>query len=210
MRLGILGSTRGTNLQAIIEAVQSQTLAAQIAIVLSNKADAAILERASAHHIPVKFVDPKGLTREDFDLEVSKILQTHQVDLIILIGYMRILSADFVRQWQDKIINVHPSLLPKFSGKMDLDVHRSVLNTQEKTTGCTVHYVTAEVDAGPILLQKTCEVLPTDTPETLKYSVQQLEGNALVEAIQVLARQTNSFPSSQEFLFQTVALKSQA
>lgn len=189
MRLAVLGSTRGSNLQAIIEAIQTQKLSAEIAIVLSNKVDAYILDRAKTHNIPAKFVDSKDLTREEYDRIVSTIIQTYKADLIVLIGYMRILSAEFVQQWQGKIVNVHPSLLPKFAGQMDLNVHRAVLDAQEKISGCTVHYVTREVDAGPIIMQKTCAVLASDTPEILKSRVQQLEGTALVEAIQALGRQ---------------------
>lgn len=184
IRLGILGSTRGTNLLAIIESIQQKTLSATIEIVISNKADAQILERAQSYGLQTQFIDPKGLTREQYDQQVSILLQEHAIDLVVLIGYMRILSADFIRVWKNKIINVHPSLLPAFAGKMDLEVHRAVLESGVKKTGCTVHYVTEDVDAGPIIIQTQCPVLVKDTPETLKERVQQLEGNALVAAIQ--------------------------
>lgn len=184
IRLGILGSTRGTNLLAIIESIQQKTLSATIEIVISNKADAQILERAQSYGLQTQFIDPKGLTREQYDQTVSSLLQQHAIDLVVLIGYMRILSADFIRVWKNKIINVHPSLLPAFAGKMDLEVHRAVLESGVKKTGCTVHYVTEDVDAGPIIIQTQCPVLVKDTPETLKERVQQLEGNALVAAIQ--------------------------
>jgi phosphoribosylglycinamide formyltransferase-1 len=183
IRLGILGSTRGTNLQAIIEAIRAKSLPASIEIVISNKSDAYILERAASNQIPHQFVSSAGLDREAYDESISAILQQRSVDLVVLIGYMRILSAAFISQWRDKIINVHPSLLPAHAGKMDLEVHRAVLQQNEKQTGCTVHYVTEEVDAGPILIQKTCPVLSTDTPEILKARVQALEAGALMEAI---------------------------
>lgn len=183
MRLGILGSTRGTNLIAIMDAIQQQQLSASIEVVMSNKPDAIILERASAANLNAQFVDATNLTREEYDEKISVLLQQHAIDLIVLIGYMRILSAKFVTAWANKIINVHPSLLPAFAGKMDLEVHRSVLEAGVNETGCTVHYVTEEVDAGPILLQKKCEVQAHDTPESLKQRVQALEGKALVEAI---------------------------
>lgn len=183
IRLGILGSTRGTNMLAILQAIEEKRLAATIPIVLSNKSDALILQHANAHDLNMQFVDSCGLSREGYDQQLSKLLLQQAIDLVVLIGYMRILSADFVTTWQHKIINVHPSLLPAFAGKMDLDVHRAVLLSGEKESGCTVHYVTSELDLGPILLQKKCPVLPSDTPESLKKRVQQLEGEALVEVI---------------------------
>lgn len=185
IRLGVLGSTRGTHLRVLIEAIKSQQLAASIAVVISNKPHASILERAQAAAIPTLFSDPQGLTREQYDAQVSRILHTYQVDLIVLMGYMRILSDAFVAEWENRIINVHPSLLPAFAGMMDLDVHRAVIEGGVSETGCTVHYVTSIVDAGPVLLQQRCEVLADDSPQSLKARVQSLEGNALVEAIKL-------------------------
>jgi phosphoribosylglycinamide formyltransferase-1 len=185
--LGILGSTRGTDMQAIIDAIQQKALCANIKIVLSNKKDAYILERARQHHLNAQFVDPRERSREAFDEIISDRLQAAQVNLIILIGYMRILSEGFVSKWQNKIINVHPSLLPDFAGGMDSNVHQQVLDAGAQETGCTVHIVTEKVDAGPILVQKKCEVFPHDTVETLKKRVQALEGQALIEAINLLA-----------------------
>ena len=183
MRLGILGSTRGSNLQAIIDAIVAKQLQAEIAIVISNKRDAYILERAQTHNLPHQFIDPTGLTRAAYDQQVSAQLHQHQVDLVVLIGYMRILSPEFIAAWRNKVINVHPSLLPAHAGLMDMDVHRAVISANEKQTGCTVHCVTEEVDAGPVLLQMTCAVQPNDTPEILKTRVQKLEAEALIEAI---------------------------
>ncbi len=185
-RLGILGSTRGTDMQAIIDAIAHQQLSAFINIVISNKQDAYILERARLHHIEALFVDPAQLSREEYDKKLSQLLKQYQVDVVVLIGYMRILSAEFIAAWRNKIINVHPSLLPAFAGGMDSNVHQAVLNAGVKETGCTVHYVTEDVDAGPILIQKKCPVLAGDTVESLKARVQKLEGEALVEAIAIL------------------------
>lgn len=188
IRIGILGSTRGTGMRAIMDAISSGKLAAQISVVISNKADAGILGLASANNIPAHFVDPKNSDRETYDRNVSAVLQEYQVDVIVLVGYMRILSAEFTETWRQKIINVHPSLLPDFAGLMDLDVHRAVIAAGKTQTGCTVHYVTAEVDAGPVILQKTCEVLSNDTPENLKARVQTLEGEALVDSLKLFFR----------------------
>lgn len=185
--LGILGSTRGTDMQAIIDAIQQKTLAASIKVVMSNKEDAYILERARQNNLNALFIDPKGLSRDSYDQTLSDKMRAFNVDFIVLIGYMRILSAVFVKNWENKIINVHPSLLPDFAGSMDCDVHAKVLAAKVKETGCTVHIVTENVDAGPILLQKKCDVLENDTIETLKKRVQTLEGQALIEAIHLLA-----------------------
>jgi phosphoribosylglycinamide formyltransferase-1 len=183
-RLAILGSTRGTNLKALVEAIQEGILDASIELVISNKISAPILERARNFGFPARFVNPKGLSREDYDSALSKILIEHKIDLIVLIGYMRILSPLFVLAWENKIINIHPSLLPAHAGLMNLEVHQAVLNAGETETGCTVHFVTEDVDAGPIILQKHCPVMKNDKAETLKTRVQQLEGRLLVEALQ--------------------------
>jgi len=183
-RLAILGSTRGSHLDYIVNAIRQNELSATINIVMSNKLNAPILERAKNFGLTTDIIDVTG-TREECDARVTAKLRKHSIDLIILMGYMRILSADFIHAWENKIINIHPSLLPAHAGKMDLDVHRSVLAAGELETGCTVHYVTEHVDAGPIILQKKCQVLITDTPETLKARVQQCESAALIEAIRI-------------------------
>jgi phosphoribosylglycinamide formyltransferase-1 len=186
-RLGILGSTRGTGMLALIDAINQKKLSASIEIVVSNQKDAQILERAHVNHLCAQFVDSQGLSHEAYDNKVSAVLEAHQVDLIVLVGYMRILSNAFIDKWRNNLINVHPSLLPKFAGKMDKSVHQAVLDAKEKETGCTVHYVTEDVDAGPILIQKKCPVLPTDTVDSLKERVQKLEGEALIEAVKMMS-----------------------
>lgn len=182
--LGILGSTRGTNLSGLIDAIKQKKLAATINIVISNKADALILNRAAENDIPSLFIDPQRKSREEYDQVVSNALQDAGVELVVLIGYMRILSPWFTQTWSNKIINVHPSLLPAYAGMMDLSVHQAVLQAGDKETGCTVHYVTAEVDAGPAIVQKKCDVSPDDTAESLKAKVQSLEVHSLIEAIE--------------------------
>ena len=192
IKLGVLGSTKGTDLQKIIETEKLGQLGAKISIVISNRQNAYILERAKIYNIPTVYISHINKTREAFDQEVSLILDKYQVDLILLIGFMRILSHDFCRRWNYKILNVHPSLLPKYSGGMDSNVHEAVLKNNEKETGCTIHYVTEEVDAGPILIQKKCQISKNETPETLKSKVQQLEGDAFVEVINKLSKETSS------------------
>ncbi|MES2218693.1 MAG: phosphoribosylglycinamide formyltransferase [Pseudomonadota bacterium] len=190
LRLAIMGSTRGTDMLPIIAAIAQRQLAASIECVISNKSAALILERARAHNIPALFIDPTDLSKPDYDQLLTDELRGRRIDLIILIGYMRILSADFTAAWPNKIINVHPSLLPEFAGGMNNDVHAAVLKAGKTETGCTVHYVTEQIDQGPILIQKRCSVLPTDTVESLKTRVQELEGQALIEAINLFQCRT--------------------
>jgi formyltetrahydrofolate-dependent phosphoribosylglycinamide formyltransferase len=190
IKLGVLGSTNGTDLRAIFDAIGSGELNAEVSVVLSNQKNAYILERAENHNVPAMFISHKEKSREEFDYEMTAILKNHNVDLVLLVGFMRILSAEFCREWQDRLLNVHPSLLPKYAGGMDTNVHEEVIKNGDTETGCTIHFVTDEVDGGPILIQKKCNVDAGDTVETLKTKVQELEGRAFIEAIQLI--QNNS------------------
>lgn len=183
IRLGVLGSTRGTDLQAILDAIDSKLLESKLSVVISNKKTAFILERANKHKIPSYSISHKNINREIFDRKITKLLKKHKVDLVLLIGFMRILSKSFCQDWKGKILNVHPSLLPKYAGGMDTNVHEEVLKNKDKETGCTIHFVTDEVDCGPIFIQKKCPVKPEDTVDSLKRRVQKLEGEAFLEAI---------------------------
>lgn len=188
LRLGVLGSTRGTVMQSIIDAVQAQSLDASINLVISDKPDALILERAKSYAIPVQHINPKGHTRDEYDALTTQALEGAGVDLILLIGYMRILSKPFVEHWHHKVINVHPSLLPKHGGLMDRAVHQSVLDAGDAESGCTIHYVEEAVDTGETVLQKKCDVTDNETVDTLKEKVQRLEKEAFVEAIQIIGK----------------------
>ncbi len=185
IRLGVLGSTNGTDLQAILDAVSEGELDAVVAVVISNRTGAYILERAEINNVSAFFISHKGKKREEFDGEITAVLKEHSVDLVLLIGFMRILSPEFCRVWQDRILNVHPSLLPKYAGGMDINVHEEVLKNKDTETGCTIHFVNEVVDAGPILIQKKCDVDPDDTVDSLKTKVQTLEGEAFIEAIKL-------------------------
>ena len=191
IKLGVIGSTNGTDLQAVLDAVGSGELNAEVSVVLSNQKNAYILERAENHNVPAVFVSHKGKTREEFDAEMTGVLKEYGVDLVLLVGFMRILSAGFCREWQNKLLNVHPSLLPKYAGGMDTNVHKEVLKNGDTQTGCTIHFVTDEVDGGPILVQKKCNVASGDTAETLKIKVQQLEGEAFIEVINLISYNLN-------------------
>lgn len=188
LHLAVLGSTRGTGLQAILDAIQAGRLYAAVETVISDRSDSLILSRSRQYGIPCFALDPKNKTRAVFDQEMLSILARYPIDLILLIGYMRILSPGFVRQYKDRILNVHPSLLPRFSGGIDINVHGAVLNSGVKESGCTIHIVDEGIDTGKIIIQKKCSVLPKDTPETLKTRVQALEAEAWRE---VLAQYSN-------------------
>lgn len=190
LKIGVLASTKGTDLQAIIDEMKSGKMpGVEIAVVLSNKKSAYALERATTQGYKALFVDPKDKTKEEYDLELAKILKEHGVELVCLIGYMRILTPAFVRQFPRHIINVHPALIPKFSGPgfYGANVHEEVIKAKEKESGCTIHFVEEEVDAGEIILQKKVQVDADDTPDTLKEKVQSLEKKWYPEAIRMFA-----------------------
>ena len=181
--LGVLGSTNGTDLQVILESVKAKKINAIVNVVISNKKNAYILKRGQNHGLPSIFINHNDKKRESFDSELTSTLEKYNVELILLIGFMRILSSTFCKRWRHKIINVHPSLLPKYSGGMDMNIHEQVIKNKDKESGCTIHFVTEKLDRGPILIQKKCKVNTDETPETLKVKVQGLEGIAFIEAI---------------------------
>ena len=186
LKLAVLGSTRGTDLDAIVSAIDEGILNATIKLVISNKENAYILKRAEKNNIKSIFLSDYSVTREEYGNLLNKIFIDNNVDIVLLIGFMRILSKSFCKKWDNKILNVHPSLLPKYAGGINNNVHRDVLKNKESETGCTIHYVTANVDSGPILIQKKCEVQPGDTIESLKDRVQHLEGQAFIEALHLI------------------------
>jgi phosphoribosylglycinamide formyltransferase-1 len=183
LKVGVLGSTRGTALQGVLDAIASGTLNVEIVLVVSDQQTAPILERAARHGVRALFLDPAGLKREAYDQQVSEALRESEAELVLLIGYMRILSDHFVEAWRGRLLNVHPSLLPAFGGLMNLKVHEAVLAAGVSETGCTIHQVTEDVDGGPIVLQMHCPVLPGDTAEILKSRIQALEQAAFVEVL---------------------------
>ena len=184
MKIAVLGSTRGTDLQYIIDAIESGKLTdAEISAVISNKKDAGILERARKHNITAVFIDSSGKSREDFDKEIIKILEEKGVELVLLIGYMRFISKPFVEKYRNRIMNIHPSLLPAFAGGMDKNVHAAILEHGCKVTGCTLHFVDEGADTGPIIIQKAASIGEDDNVDSLKEKVQKLEGEALIEGI---------------------------
>ena len=195
IRIAVLVSGGGTNLQALIDAQQAGEIPdGEIALVVSNKTGAYALERAAKAGIPAVTVTKKasGGTQEGFEQALLAILKENSIDLIILAGFLAILSADFTRAYNDRIINVHPSLIPSFCGKgfYGLKVHEAALEYGVKVTGATVHLVNEIPDGGRILLQKAVDILPDDTAETLqKRVIEQAEWKLLPKAAQLVAHQ---------------------
>src|SRR5471032_2584952 len=164
MRLGVLISGRGSNFEAIANSISRRKVDAEIAIVISNRANAGGLDIARERGIPMRVIESRGLEREAYDKLVIQELRTHEVDLVCLAGFMRLLSSSFVEAFPNRVINIHPSLLPAFPG---LDAQRQALDHGVRVTGATVHLVNAELDGGPIVLQAAVPVLDTDTVATL-------------------------------------------
>src|SRR6204780_1038138 len=164
MRLGILISGRGSNFEAIANSIARRKLDAEIAIVISNRANAPGLEIARERGIPQRVIASAGMERDTYDKLWIEELQTHKVDLVCLAGFMRLLSASVIRAFPNRVLNIHPSLLPAFTG---LDAQRQALEYGVRITGCTVHFVDEFLDSGPILIQSAVPVLEGDTVESL-------------------------------------------
>lgn len=192
LKIGVLVSGGGTNLQAIIDAVENGTITnTSIEFVISNKPNAYALERAAKHGIAAQCISPKSYdTREAFHVALKEAIDSYGVDLIVLAGYLVILPESIIRSYRNKIVNIHPSLIPSFCGDgfYGLKVHEGVLNRGVKVTGATVHFVDEGTDTGPIILQKAVEVQKGDTPEILQRRVmEQAEWIILPKAIDLIA-----------------------
>ena len=189
LRVAVLASGRGSNLQAIIDAIEAGQVQAQIVAVISNKKDAVALDRARKHGIKDLFVDPKPFagrpdSREAYDRALLEILQQHDVELVLLAGYMKIVTAVLVNTYANRMMNIHPSLLPSFPG---LDVQKKAIDWGCKLAGCTVHFVTEGVDEGPIIIQAAVPILDDDTPETLAGRILVQEHTIYPRAVQLFA-----------------------
>ena len=193
--LVVLISGGGTNLQSILDAIDQETLHAEVVAVISKRADAGGLERARRHGVPAIHVERPGFSsRELFDSAVADEIVRHQPDIIALAGFMHVLGEDFVNAFAEKIVNIHPSLLPKFRG---LDTHKRALESGETVHGATVHYVTAELDDGPIIVQAEVRVFEDDTPETLQQRVLEQEHVIYPTALQWIAEGKIDFDNPQ-------------
>ena len=191
LRLGVLVSGGGSNLQSIIEHCNSGYLPAEVAIVISSKEGVYALERAKRHNISYAVVDPKKFpTKEAYEDELIKLLKSSNVGLVVLAGFLKVLSPHFVNAFQGKIMNIHPSLIPAFCGEgfYGERVHKAVLDYGVKITGVTVHFVDEGTDTGPIILQRAVPVLDDDTPEILAQRVLREEHKIYPEAIKLFAQ----------------------
>jgi formyltetrahydrofolate-dependent phosphoribosylglycinamide formyltransferase len=184
LKLAFLGSTKGTTFKALWPQLKKDPNLC-VSLVIANR-PCGFLEFAIDEGLPHHLITSKGRTRAEFEEELMRTLNAQNIDLVVLTGFMRLLSRDFTDKWQERTINVHPSLLPKHKGLMDLFVHQAVLNQQETLTGCSVHLVTENVDGGKVLQQETCKVYPGDRAEDLKKRVQALEPIALLKAIHTI------------------------
>lgn len=185
-RVAVLISGSGSNLQALIDAAQQPEYPASISLVISSRADAFGLERAQKAGIETVVVAQQaGQLREDYDTHIQNILEQHQIDLVCLAGFMRLLSAPFVTRWEGRMLNIHPSLLPLFKG---LHPHRQALEAGVKLSGCTVHFVVPDMDAGPIVAQAAVPVHDYDTEHSLQARVLEAEHLLYPQALDLLAR----------------------
>lgn len=200
MRIAVLVSGNGSNLQALIDAQHGKQLSGQIVGVLSNKAEAYALRRAEDANIATAVISHQNFpNRESFDVAMHQQLLAWQVDLVILAGFMRILTPEFVSKWQGKMLNIHPSLLPFYKG---MNTHQRVLNTGDRLHGCTVHFVTAELDAGQSIAQSVIQVSLQDTAESLAQRVHQLEHFIYPQVVQWLCNGQLTWKSGQAYFNQ--------
>ena len=191
LRIAVLASGRGSNLQAVIDAIEAGTVQAKIVAVISNKKDAPALERARRHGLSGLFIDPKPYagrpdSREAYDLALLDVLRRHDVELVLLAGYMKIVTKVFVEAFANRMMNIHPSLLPSFPG---LDVQKKAIEWGCKLAGCTVHFVTEGVDEGPIILQAAVPILDNDSPDTLAARILEQEHKIYPRAVQLFAEE---------------------
>ncbi len=184
LALGVLASGSGTDLQSIIDASEQQMIDATVVVVVSDKKDAGALLRARNHKIPGFFVDPKRKEKAHHEQEIDTILRTHNVDLVIGAGYMRLLTPSFVKKWHGKLINIHPALLPSFKGT---NGQADALEYGVKISGCTTHFIDTEMDHGPIILQAAVKVLPDDDRDSLAARILAVEHQILPRTIQLFA-----------------------
>ena len=185
MKIGILISGRGSNMTALVNAVQSGEIPdSEVAIVVSDRTLANGLEKAKERGIETSVIERSGRTREEHDEEIIAELRKNEVELVCLAGYMRLLSPGFIRSFPNRIVNIHPSLLPSFRG---LDAQKQAVEYGVKVSGCTVHFVDEDLDNGAIILQRTVEVLDGDTAETLSARILEQEHSAYVEAVKRIA-----------------------
>lgn len=187
VKIGVLISGSGSNLQSIINRIENNEINGEISVVISNREKAFGLERAKKHNIYNIYINPKDYSDEEYNNKILNELKNQKVELVILAGYLRIINPKLVKEYENRIINIHPSLIPAFCGKnyYGLKVHQSVVDYGVKISGATVHFVNEIADDGPIIMQKTVKVTDTDTAETLQEKILKLEHVILPEAVKL-------------------------
>lgn len=184
LRVGVLASGRGTDFQSIVDAVEAGTLEVDLVLLLCNNPGAPVLERAKKHDIPARVIDHRRKSREAFETELVGALQEAAVDLVVFAGFMRIVTSTFIEPFRNRVINIHPSLLPAFPGTHP---QKDAVEWGSRVSGCTVHFVDEGVDRGPIIFQKAVPVYPDDTPERLAERILEVEHRVLPYVIRLFA-----------------------
>jgi phosphoribosylglycinamide formyltransferase-1 len=185
LRVGVLASGSGTDLQSIIDASEKGMIYADVKVVVSDNKDAYALERAKNHKIKYFFVNPEGKENNDFDKEIDKIFEEHKIELVVGAGYMRILSPCFVKKWFGKLINIHPAILPSFKG---VNGQGDALDYGVKISGCTTHFMDEKMDHGPIILQAAVKVMPDDDRDKLAHRILDVEHQILPRTVDLFAK----------------------
>lgn len=189
LRIGVLASGGGTDLQSILDACESGRIDGKVVVVISNNGDAFALERARKHGAEAIFLDHRGKPREKYERELAEELDKHHIGLIVLSGWLRMLTKYFINKYKNMIINIHPALLPRYGGKgmFGMNVHEAVLRSGDRFSGCSVHFATEDVDGGPVIARMRVPVIPGDTPETLQARVLDAEHRLLPMVVQWFA-----------------------
>ena len=185
LRIGVLASGGGTDLQSIIDASEKGMINAEVVVVISDSKDVFCLKRAEKHKVPCFFIDPKGLSREDHDKKVDEVLKKHDVGLAVGAGYMKILTSCFLKEWYGKLINIHPALLPSFKGA---NGQGDALEYGVKISGCTTHFMDDHMDHGPIILQAAVKVLPGDDRDKLAARILEVEHQILPRTVDLFEK----------------------
>lgn len=184
--IAVLASGRGTNFEALVRTARRADTNGEVRLLVTNIADAPVLQRAEAEHVPAAIIPHRQFkTRAEFEKAVIAELNHHNINLVCLAGFMRVLSPVFVTAFENRVMNIHPSLLPAFAGLQGMAVHEAVIASGVKVSGCTVHFVTTDVDAGPIVVQRAIAVREPDTPESLALRVLVEEHQAYAEAVRL-------------------------
>ncbi len=184
-KIAVLISGSGTNLQSLIDAVERGEIKGEISLIISNNKDAYGLTRGENHNIKSVYISHKSVAKDEYELSLLQLLKEERIDLIVLAGYLKILGENIINKYENKIINIHPSLIPTFCGKgyYGLKVHEEVIKYGAKVSGATTHFVNKDPDGGPIILQRTVEVKENDRPQDLQERVLEVEHRILVESV---------------------------